>query len=96
MAVNTSTIASRLAKSRKTRTSTFRTRQCPHCDRNLTLKTFKRHQRLYCRSDGTWISGELELEESMDEGLFVACTQAIQIGQDKPSVHLLQEMSDAS
>jgi hypothetical protein len=68
------TIATRLAKSRRTRTSTLKTRHCPHYGRNLILKTFilktfKRHQRLYHKSDGTWILDCHEEEGFMDEGL---------------------------
>ena len=28
---------------------------CPHCHQYLTIKTFRRHQKLYQRSDGTWM-----------------------------------------
>ena len=30
--------------------------ECPHCDKILTTRTFKKHRQLYCRSDGTWIT----------------------------------------
>ncbi len=30
-------------------------RECPHCKREVGLKTFKRHKKLYLKSDGSWI-----------------------------------------
>ena len=35
---------------------------CPHCNQPLSTKTFKRHKKLFCKDDGTWIiatSGEV-------------------------------------
>ena len=28
---------------------------CPHCDLNLALKTFRKHRKLFFRSDGSWV-----------------------------------------
>ena len=65
-------IASRVEKSKKKpRSSTCRSHYCPHCERNLTLKTFKRHQKLFC-SNGIWTRAEdtesEEEEEQCEEG----------------------------
>ena len=31
-------------------------RFCPHCKQSLSLKTFKKHQKLFLKSDGAWMS----------------------------------------
>lgn len=50
-------VASRIVKSRKRpRKPLVKSYHCPHCKQSLSQKTFKRHQKLYFRSDGTWIS----------------------------------------
>lgn len=60
------TIASRISGSRKRpRMSAYKIHHCPHCDQTITLKTFKRHEKLYCRSDGTWMT-ESDCEASTD------------------------------
>ena len=38
---------------------------CLHCGQYLSLKTFKRHERLYKKSDGTWICVESFSYEGM-------------------------------
>ena len=49
-------LAARIDESRKRpRLSTPKNRKyCPHCSQNLTLKTFKKHKKLFLRSDGSW------------------------------------------
>ena len=37
-------------------TNPVSSRLCGHCDQKLSLKVFKRHERLYRRSDLTWIT----------------------------------------
>lgn len=66
----TGLLASRVAKSRKRpRYSTpWNRHHCPHYNQSLTLKTFKRHQKLFCRSDGTWIADIEEDDAGSTEG----------------------------
>ena len=28
---------------------------CPHCNKPLSQKTYRRHKKLFCKNDGTWI-----------------------------------------
>lgn len=35
---------------------------CPHCDQNLSVKTFKKHKTLFLKSDGTWIKSYSDME----------------------------------
>ena len=35
-------------------------RLCPHCDQKLSAKTFKKHRRMNCKDDNTWIRVSLE------------------------------------
>lgn len=52
-------LASRIADSRKRpRVATPRNRRlCPHCKKMLILKTYRRHESLFCR-DGVWVVNE--------------------------------------
>ena len=63
-------LATRIAESRKKpRLSIPRNCQkCLHCNQRLTMKTFKRHQKLFCQSDGTWIKDDADTTES--EGIY--------------------------
>ena len=39
-------------------------KHCPHCDQQVTVKTFRRHKELYYRSnDGTWIAESSNTED---------------------------------
>ena len=31
---------------------------CPHCDQDLSQKTFRKHRKLFCRSDGSWVRSD--------------------------------------
>lgn len=35
---------------------------CPHCDQLLNVKTYKRHEKLYRKADGSWIIPLSELD----------------------------------
>ena len=37
------------------RANSLRSQLCGHCNQNLSLKTFKKHKKLYYKSDGTWL-----------------------------------------
>ena len=45
--------------------------ECPHCEKLLTRRTFKKHQQLYCRSDGTWITSRHD-QLSQRQGIRIA------------------------
>ena len=51
-------VASRIAQSRKRirHSEQGNRRMCPHCDQSLCLKTFKKHERLYRKDDGSWVT----------------------------------------
>lgn len=52
---SSSLLVDRIVTSRKRRRPRNR-KLCPHCKQRLTLKTFKKHQKFFLRSDGTWMS----------------------------------------
>lgn len=77
-------LASRIAYSRKrSRAGTPKNRQrCPHCEQDLTIKTFKRHQKLFKREDGNWmkeIDEEDENHLSSDNGSYCYLATLIQL-----------------
>ena len=47
-------------KRRKSQTSHRHRQICPHCNQSLTLKTYRKHQKLFLRSDSTWMSDNEE------------------------------------
>ena len=67
----TSSIASRISAASNRNPESNISRDCKlclHCGQYLSLKTFKRHERLYKKSDGTWIcvkSSSCDLYEGM-------------------------------
>ena len=62
-----SLLANRIADSKKRKRVSHSRHLCPHCKQSLTLKTFKRHQKLYCKGDGTWTVDS----ESDDDAVFM-------------------------
>lgn len=54
-------LAPRIAESSKRRSkitlraNSAKSQLCGHCNLSLSLKTFKKHKRLYCNSDGKWL-----------------------------------------
>ena len=56
-------IATRVLKSERSvgkkaklhRDTESQSRVCPHCDQLLNIKTYKRHEKLYRKDDGSWI-----------------------------------------
>ncbi len=63
-------LASRIANSRKRKRVVIpKNRQnCPHCNQLLTIKTFRRHQKLFKRKDGTWLKESDEDESCVSSG----------------------------
>ena len=62
-------LASRIANSRKRRKDTPKNRQnCPHCNQLLTMKTFRRHQTLFKKNDGTWMKDSEDEESCLSSG----------------------------
>ena len=56
-------IATRVAESENSAKKAKFSRPCPHCNQILSEKTYKRHKKLFCKNDGTWIiasSGDKE------------------------------------
>ena len=70
-------LASRLAQSSRQKSTTvalrangLKSQLCGHCNKNLSVKTFKKHKKLYSRPDETWTKPVDEAEEdicSIDE-----------------------------
>ena len=42
--------------------------ECPHCDKVLTEKTYKKHKKLYCKNDNSWIKIS---QSSNIEGIYI-------------------------
>ena len=54
--------------------------ECPHCNKLLTRKTFKKHRQLFCKTNGTWItSSQLSESKTLREGSYKYSWLAIQI-----------------
>lgn len=47
--------SSRMGSKITLRANSAKSQLCGHCNLNLSLKTFKKHKRLYCNSDGKWL-----------------------------------------
>lgn len=70
-------------KRRKPQTSNSRRQICPHCKQSLTLKTYKKHQKLFLRSDKTWMSDN-------DEDRLAASDSSCETeGQSEFSMHTI-------
>ena len=37
--------------------------KCPHCDKLLVEKTYKKHKKIFCKSDGSWVTSRHESSE---------------------------------
>lgn len=42
---------------------------CPHCNQPLSAKTYKRHKKLFCKDDGTWITASSNHDQII-EGVY--------------------------
>lgn len=49
------TLARKIAESSKKAKHSEPSRMCGHCNQKLVLKVYKKHERLYRRSDKSWI-----------------------------------------
>ena len=49
------TLAQKIAESFKKAKHAEPSRMCGHCNQRLALKVYKKHERLYRRSDESWI-----------------------------------------
>lgn len=39
---------------------------CPHCSQLLNIKTYKRHENLYRKDDGSWITQSQSSEQTLE------------------------------
>ena len=58
-----SPIATCVAESENSAKKAKFSRICPHCNQLLGEKTYKRHKKLFCKNDGTWIITSLDDKE---------------------------------
>ena len=45
--------------------------KCPHCDKLLAEKTYKRHKKLFCKNDNSWIKISHSSNIEILEGIYI-------------------------
>lgn len=81
-------LASRVKQSSRKRSRSAPRELCPHCDQSLSLKTFKKHKALFCKSDGTWISGKDTVESETSESESKLMHSSLFVTRDMPLYRL--------
>ena len=62
-------LAQKIAASSKKAKHAEPSRMCGHCNQKLALKVYRKHERLFRRSDESWIpSGDTEPQSSSSTG----------------------------